>query len=93
MFGISKLHLRLLLEPQKTFGVLASILPSKSLRELHCFLPVGGPFFGSVTVKFISDLVYLPGGAARAKGRSVMYLLREGVPKFVKIYVHVHLKS
>lgn len=70
------MHLRLLLEPQKTFGVLVSILHTKSLRELHCFLPMRGPFFSSVTAKFISDLVYLPGDAARAKGRSVINLLR-----------------
>lgn len=68
VFGISRLQLRLLLEAQKTFGVLTSILPTKSLRELHCVLPVGGPFFGSVMVKLISDLVYLSGDAVRAKG-------------------------
>lgn len=78
---------------QKTFGVLASILPTKSLRELHCFLSMGGPFFGSVTLKFIPDLVYLPGDSARAKGKGVIDLLRGKCLKLCQDYAHIRLKS
>lgn len=43
------------------------------------FLCVG---LSSVTVKFISVLVYLPGDAARAKGRRVLNLLTGKCLKF-----------
>lgn len=39
---------------------------------LTFFFPIDGPFMGS----FVSDLVYLPGGPARAKGRIVLNLLK-----------------
>lgn len=81
MFGISRLNFILLLEVQKNVGHLISILLPKSLREPHHFLSMDGPFFVLVTVKFIPDLVYLPGDAARAKGRSLINLVREKCPR------------
>lgn len=72
VFGFSRLSFILLLEAQKNVGHLVSVLLPKSLREPHYFFSMGVPFFGLVTVKFIPDLVYLPGDAARAKGRSVI---------------------
>lgn len=81
MFGISRLNFILLLEAQKKCWAFVSVLLPKSLKEPHYFLSVGGPFFDSVTVKFIPDLVYLPGEAARAKGRSVINLIREKCPR------------
>lgn len=81
MFGISTPNVILLLDAQKNIGHLVSILFPKSLREPHHFLSMDGPFFVLVTVKFIPDLVYLPGDAARAKGRSVINLVREKCPR------------
>jgi len=49
----------------------------KPKRTTFTFFPIGGPFMGS----FISDLVYLPGDLARAKGRSVLNLLKGKCPE------------
>lgn len=93
MFGISRLNFILLLEAQENVELLVSFLLPKSLREPHHFLSMAGPFFDSVTEKFIPDLVYLPGDAARGKGRSVINLIREKCPRVCKIYEHIDLKS